>query len=147
MLQPSNLQVPRSSAVLWGARRGPIARAASLRADAKLWLLRLAMRAQSEARKQPPDLVALRPLIDDAILRLYEYCDYVRRELEPGLCARDSLVPGALKHFEQRTRSELTQLIDLIESAPRSAAVAQRIYVTARMLVGELNAHGRDVEG
>jgi hypothetical protein len=147
MLQPPTLQVPRSPVVLWGARRGPIARAASLRADAKLWLLRLAMQAQREARQQPPQLALLRPLIDDAVLRLHEYCDYVRRELEPGLCARGKLVAGALRHFEQRTRSELAQLTDHIESAPHSSAVAQRVYVTARMLVGELNAHGRDVEG
>jgi hypothetical protein len=124
--------------VLWGARRGPEARAASLRGDAKLWLLRLAIEAQREARSETRDLGALKPLLEGFDARLQEYCGYVRRELEPRLSERGTV--GTFEHFERRTRDELAQLSDHISRAPRSAGVAHRVFATACMWVGELDA-------
>jgi hypothetical protein len=145
MLQTTNLPIPRASIVLWGARRGPVARAAALRADAKLWLLRVAMQAQREARNEARELGALTSLLDGAGERLRDYCDYVQRELEPMFSARSSFATGAFKHFVQRSRRELYQLGSLIEHAPRSRAVAHRVFATAFMLVRELDAQDREL--
>jgi hypothetical protein len=145
MLQTTNLQIPRASVVLWGARRGPEARAAALRADAKLWLLRLAMQAQREARNEARALDSLRPLLDGAGERLRDYCDYVHREVEPKLSTRSTFTTGAFKHFVLRSRKELHQLSGLVEHAPRSRAVAHRVFATAFMLVRELDAQDREL--
>ena len=145
MLQTSTLQIPRASIVLWGARRGPVARAGALRSDAKLWLLRLAMQAQREARNDARELGALRPLLDGSSDRLRDYCDYVQRELEPQLSARGAFAADAFKHFVQRSRREVANLHSLIEHAPRSRAVAHRVFATAFMLVRDLDAQDREL--
>jgi hypothetical protein len=149
MLRPSAVQVRRRQ-LIWGARRGPAARAAALRADAKLALWRLATLAQRESRNESPDLGTLTGLLETASFRLELYCDYLGRELEPRLCALGefgAVVASSFKPFERRQALELAQLAEHLERAPRSHGVAQRVFVTAVMLVGELDAHGRDVAG
>src|SRR5262245_27824810 len=126
------LPTPRYSQIpMWGARRGPQARAAALRADAKLALSRLARLAHRESCAPEADLTDVSTHLDAARLRLGEYCAYVGRQLEIG--AFGSVTSSYYRYFEQRQRAELAQLSALVARAPRSAGVAHGAYVTATM--------------
>jgi hypothetical protein len=134
--------------MLWGARRGPQARAYSLRADARQALERLAAAAQCVARRDPVEGSDLRAPLDMAAFRLRVYCQYLQRELSSTLASRGAfgmVTASYLKHFEQHQCEEIAELTKHLERAPRSAGVAHGVFVTAVMLIAELDAHGRDV--
>jgi hypothetical protein len=146
MLQPSTPRLSQLPA-MWGARRGPHARAAALRADAKLALRRLATVAHRESRAgadgQRADLTDVSCHLEAARLRLGEYCHYLARQLESD-GSFGAITATYYRYFEERQRSELTQLASLVARAPSSTGVAHGAYVTAAMLIGELDAQGRD---
>jgi hypothetical protein len=139
------LPTPRYSQIpMWGARRGPKARAAALRSDAKLALSRLARLAHQESRAPEADLTDVSTHLDAARLRLGEYCAYLGRQLELSNGSFGSITGSYYRYFEQRQRAELAQLSALVARAPHSAGVAHGAYVTAAMLIGELEAQGHE---
>jgi hypothetical protein len=144
MLQESTMRPSRLPA-MWGARRGPEARAAALRADAKLALQRLAAFAHRESRHSATELGELSGHVEAASKRLHEYCHFVASQLELSHGVFGLITASYFRYFEQRQRLELEQLAALATRAPRSAGVAHGAYVTAAMLIGELDAQGRDV--
>jgi hypothetical protein len=148
MLRESALQGSTNPKTMWGARRGPQARAASLRADAKQALERLADAAQYLAECDPVDLTRMAAPLALAAHRLHVYCQYLQRELEPTLMTRGAfgaLTASYLKHFERHWRDDLAQLEAQLERAPHSVGMAQSAFVAAVMLMAELDAHGKDV--
>jgi hypothetical protein len=135
--QPTGRQAVNAN-VMWGARRGAQARAAALRADAKQALERLAAGSGHGTSA----------LLDEASYRLHAYCQYLQRELEPKLVSRGAfgaLTASYLRQFERHWREELAQLTAHLERAPHSAGMARSAFVTAVMLIAELDAHGTDV--